>query len=473
MISQQKKIQHLLLRAGFICSPADIAALADKSVEDVAKKLWDDSKTTVPLQAGAEFSRLRDVKDMTPEEKKQYIGFMVIGGKLNLEWLKNMSNTQNVLTEKMTLFWHGHFACRSLFAPFAKFLNNQIRQNALGKFNDLLTSVSKAPAMLQFLNNEQNRKLSPNENFAREVMELFTMGRGNYTEDDIKNAARAFTGWRFGLDGEFKFAKFQHDEDSKTFLGQTGNFDGDDILNIILQSPATANFIVRKLYRYFVNETIDEDICNELAKHFQADYDIGRLMYTIFTSSWFYDEKNVGVRIKSPVELIVNLNRSIPITPADANGPLFVQKILGQVLFYPPNVAGWKGGKDWIDSSSLMFRLSLPGFVFNQDEMNVQAKEDPDEAERKMMSQEEQQDVPRERKPNGLAATADWTAYLDAFKDVKEDNLYNVICEYLIQTPEPKFKKETIMKYVNKDSKESYIKSLTIALMSTPEYQMC
>ncbi|HXB10473.1 MAG TPA: DUF1800 family protein, partial [Bacteroidia bacterium] len=292
-------------------------------------------------------------------------------------------------------------------------------------------------------------------------------------EDDIKNAARAFTGWRFDFKGEFKFAKFQHDEDSKTFLGQTGNYNGDDILNIILQNPATANFIVRKLYRYFVNETIDEDICNDLAKHFQADYDIGRLMYTIFTSTWFYDEKNVGSRIKSPVELIVNLNRTIPITPADANGPIFVQKILGQVLFYPPNVAGWKGGKDWIDSSSLMFRLSLPGFVFNQNDVNVQAKEDPDEAERKMMSREEQQDIPRERKPNKLLATADWTTYLDAFKDVKDENLYDIICEYLIQTPEPKFHKETIMKYVNKDSKESYIKSLTIALMSTPEYQMC
>jgi len=193
-----------------------------------------------------------------------------------------------------------------------------------------------------------------------------------------------------------------------------------------LQNPATAGFIVRKLYKYFVNETIDDDICNHLAKNFQNDYDIGRLVYNIFRSSWFYDEKNVGTRIKSPIELLVNLQRTIPIQTADPYAPLFVEKILGQVLFFPPNVAGWKGGKEWIDSSSLMFRVSLPGFIFNQADVNVQAKEDPDEIERKMMHE----DVPepqKERKPSKLDATPDWTAYINAFKDVKDENLYDVI----------------------------------------------
>jgi len=474
MVSQQKKIQHLLLRAGFICSPSDLKTLADKSIEDIAKKLWADSQTSTPLQSAGELPDLSAVKEMSAEEKKEYMQKMAKQGKdLSLEWLNNMCTTHSVLREKMTLFWHGHFACRSSIAQFDQSLNDLMRQNALGNFRDLLEAVSKSPAMLQFLNNEQNRKLRPNENFAREVMELFTMGRGNYTENDIKNAARAFTGWRFDKRGDFQFAEHQHDSDSKTFLEQTGNFNGDDILSIILQSPATSNFIVRKLYRYFVNEMLDEDICNNLAKQFQQDYDIGRLMYYIFTSSWFYDEKNIGTRIKSPVELIVNLNRAIPVTPANANAPLFVEKVLGQVLFNPPNVAGWKGGKDWIDSSSLMFRLSLPGFIFNQNDVNIQAKEDPDDAEHKMMTRQEQPENKQDRKPNKLDATVDWTTYISAFIDVKDEQMFDTICEYLIQTPEPQFKKDTLLRYVAKDTKESFIKSLTSALMSTPEYQMC
>jgi uncharacterized protein (DUF1800 family) len=474
MVSQQKKIQHLLLRAGFICPPGDIARLSAMSIKQLADKLWTDSNTPTPLESAPNESIAR-VKEMSQEERKEQIIKMFKAGKeLNLEWLKNMCTTNSVFREKMTFFWHGHFACHSPIAGFAQSLNNQIRQNALGKFNDLLTAVSKSPAMLQYLNNEQNKKLSPNENFAREVMELFTMGRGNYTEDDIKNAARAFTGWRFNLQGEFMFAKFQHDDDNKTFLGQTGNYNGDDVLNIILQNPATANYIVRKMYRYFVNENVDEDICNTLAKNFAADYDIGKLVYNIFISDWFYDEKNIGSKIKSPIELIVNLERAIPITPTNPDAPIFVQRVLGQTLFNPPNVAGWKGGKNWIDSSSLMFRLSLPGIIFRQDEVNIQAKEDPEDVERKMYQREDEQPQTQPQKKQGrLAATADWTEYIAAFKDVKDENLYDTICEYLIQVPQPDFKKETIMKYVKQDNKEEYIKTLTIALMSTPEYQMC
>jgi uncharacterized protein (DUF1800 family) len=479
MVSQQKKVQHLLLRAGFICTPSDILALSGMTIKQVADKLWSDSDASTSLQS-AQYEAMRRPKDMTQDERKAQMQKMLKEGKaLNLEWLKNMSNTQGVLREKMTFFWHGHFACRSPLAGFAQSLNNNIRENALGKFNDLLEVVSKSPAMLQYLNNEQNKKLSPNENFAREVMELFTIGRGNYSEEDIKNAARAFTGWRFDLSGKFMFAQRQHDTDDKTFLGNTGNYDGDDILGIILHQPATANFIVRKIYRFFVNDTVDEDICNDLAKSFLADYDISKLMYGIFTSDWFYDEKNIGNRIKSPIELMVNMQRAIPIRPNLPDAPLFVQRVLGQMLFNPPNVAGWKGGKNWIDSSSLMFRLSLPGLVFRQDELNIQAKEDPEEAEHRMMQKQQEEEPPQDSeaqpKPgqNRLMVTADWTKYLDAFKDVKTENLYDAISEYLIQVPQPNFKKETIMKYVKKDTREAYIKSLTIALMSVPEYQMC
>jgi uncharacterized protein (DUF1800 family) len=474
MVSNQKKIQHLYLRAGFILSPADIAAMAKMDIKEVVKKLFNDSQADTPLQSAKIMSTMPDLKDMTADEKKQYIQEQGREVKdLNMEWVNQMVSTNEVLREKMTLFWHGHFACRSQLSVFDQAMNNGIRQNALGKFSDMLAHISKSPAMLQFLNNQQNRKKSPNENFAREVMELFTMGRGNYTEDDIKNAARAFTGWRFNKQGEFEFHAEQHDDVSKLFLGKSGNYNGDDILNIILEQPATAKFIVKKLYRYFVNDEIDEEKCDFLASKFQTDYDLGKLMYSIFVSDWFYDEKNIGTRIKSPIELIVNLQRAIPLQLNNPQAPLYVEKVLGQVLFQPPNVAGWPGGKDWIDSSSLMFRVSLPGFIFNNTITDVKPKENPDDAERKMMAREEMQEPQIPKKQASLSVTPDWTTYINGFKDVNDENLYSAISEYLIQSPSPQFKEETISKYISKDTRESFIKSLTVSLMSVPEYQMC
>ena len=170
---------------------------------------------------------------------------------VNLNFLQEMVHGEDQLREKMAFFWHGHFATRVVNPKMSAQILNVIRQNALGNFKDLLFAVSKAPAMLSFLNNQQNKKGHPNENFAREVMELFTMGRGTYTEEDIREAARAYTGWAYNKDGEFVERKNVHDNGTKTFLGRTGNFSGDDVLHIILEQKATARFITAKLYRFF------------------------------------------------------------------------------------------------------------------------------------------------------------------------------------------------------------------------------
>jgi uncharacterized protein (DUF1800 family) len=184
-----------------------------------------------------------------------------------------------------------------------------IRQNALGSFRTLLHGVSKSAAMLKFLNAQQNRKDHPNENFAREVMELFTLGRGNYTENDIKEAARAFTGWSANLQGDFVFRRFQHDNGSKTVLGKTGNFTGEDVLDILLEKKGTAAYITQKIYRFFVNEAVDKEKADWLsARFYQSDYNIGQLMKDIFTSDWFYEAKNIGTRIKSPIERWQNMD---------------------------------------------------------------------------------------------------------------------------------------------------------------------
>jgi uncharacterized protein (DUF1800 family) len=392
---------------------------------------------------------------------------------LNITWLNQMVNSEQQLREKMSLFWHGHFASRNINILFQQQLLDIIRQNALGNFGDLLREVSKSASMINFLNNNQNKKGHPNENFAREVMELFTMGRGYYTENDIKEAARAFTGWGANISGEFAFRKFQHDDGQKTVLGKTGNFTGDDVLNILLEHKQTATYITRKIYRYFVNDVPDETHVTWLADRFyNSSYDIKELMKDIFTSDWFYDAKNIGCRIKSPVELIVGIRRALPMKLENEQAQLLLQRLLGQILFYPPNVAGWPGGKNWIDSSSLMFRLRIPQLIYDNDEVALTPKDDDDQ----MMGMKDMvgKGMGKMGKKGGqvISAAVDWETYLHQFEKVPREKLLSAISGILIQGASPVDEK-ILSKYVDSSSRENYIKSTTIQLMSTPEYQLC
>jgi uncharacterized protein (DUF1800 family) len=196
---------------------------------------------------------------------------------INAEWLSRMANPQeSALLERMCLFWHGHFACDIKSGGLAASYLNTIRKHALGRFGDLAKGIAREPAMIRYLNNQQNRKQSPNENFARELLELFTIGRGNYTEQDIKEAARAFTGWSSNFDGTFRFRRFAHDYGSKTFMNRTGKWDGDDIIDIILEQRATAEFLAAKMYRYFVNPGDDPQHIAQIANHlYDSGYHIG------------------------------------------------------------------------------------------------------------------------------------------------------------------------------------------------------
>ena len=345
--------------------------------------------------------------------------------------------------------------------------------NALGNFGGLLKAVSKCPSMLQFLNNQQNKKDSPNENFAREVMELFTMGRGNYTETDVKEAARAFTGWGFNLKGEFVFRKFVHDTGQKTFLGKTGNFDGDDILNILLEQRTTARFIVEKVYKFFVNENSDKEKLDYLSLRFyESNYNIQDLMETIFTSEWFYAEKNIGNRIKSPIELLAGMRRYLPMTMDNDASQLVLQKVLGQILFYPPNVAGWAGGRSWIDSSTLMIRLQLPQIVAAKDTLTLSPKVDDDVA-MGMQGEEMQKRINKAQAidKRGASSVIDWKLLELNFMKVPREQLAQEITDSLWQTG-GKVNISLLGKYVDASSKENYIRSAVINIMSTPEYQL-
>lgn len=354
-------LQHLAWRTGFGPRWQDLVSLKTVSPKAAWKKIRESCEGTPAfidvmdenfkaLVIDRSYTSLSETdKKTVREQNRNNIK------QLNLMWLQQMVESPRQLNEKMALFWHGHFACRSQSSLHQQQLLDIIRTNALGNFGTLLKAVSKSAAMLNFLNNNQNRKGSPNENFAREVMELFTLGRGHYTETDIKEAARAFTGWGNKADGEFVFRKPVHDAGMKTIFGKTGNFEGDHVLELLLSNKQTAFFITRKIYRFLVNEMIEEDILEELATvFFESNYELLPLLDRIFTSKWFYESSNIGRLIKSPIELLAGMQRAIPLELKNPDSQLLVQRILGQVLFYPPNVAGWPGGQNWIDSSSLL-----------------------------------------------------------------------------------------------------------------------
>ena len=425
------------------------------------------------LFMGMEEIGRQQVKERTEEDRKKIQQKQREGVRsLNLNWLNLFVNTDAQLREKMAFFWHGHFACRNLNVFFQQGLLNVIRRNALGSFRELLHEVSKTAAMLIFLNNQQNKKDHPNENFAREVMELFTLGRGNYSENDIKEAARAFTGWSATIKGEFIFRRGQHDYGNKTVLGKKGNFDGDDVLDILLDQKQTAQYISQKIYKFFVNNNVDAEKVDWLADRFyKSNYDISKLMEDIFTGDWFYDEKNIGTKIKSPVELIAGMQRMLPMQVDNEFAFLFLQRALGQILFYPPNVAGWPGGKTWIDSSSLLLRMRIPQLINDADELNIKTKDDDDQ----MMGRktdDETEKIKGFAKRSIIKASIDWKEYMKYFEKIQKEQLIDSISKNLLQTKN-NVSDELIKLYSDAGSKENFIKSATLQVMSTPEYQLC
>lgn len=449
--------KHLLWRAGFGAGINQFEDLKNKDSKTLIKELFKEENFSEVNYNTPDVETIDYMSDKSPAEKKKEIQRINRdqNNELNLNFLNKMINSNEQMREKMAFFWHGHFASRVQNPKFNRQLLNIIRKNSLGNFKDLLFEVSQSAAMLNFLNNQQNKKDHPNENFAREVMELFTMGRGNYTEKDIREGARAFTGWGYDKEGNFAERKKLHDEDTKTFLGKTGNFTGTDALNIILEQKATAKFITTKIYKFFVNENVDESIVNKLSDSFYtSNYDIKKLMTDTFSSAWFYDKKNIGNRIKSPIELMVGMMRTLPMNIQNPENLIVYQKLLGQMLLYPPNVSGWPNGKSWIDSSTLMLRLQIPQIWSGLRPLEYSPRED-DDVDMGMKSRETALNKSF-KNPN---ITIDWARVEKAF------NKKN--CEdYLIQNS------NTLSMDSVKSFSDNTVKMNIINLMSTPEYQL-
>ncbi|MGH8667135.1 MAG: DUF1800 domain-containing protein, partial [Burkholderiales bacterium] len=280
--------------------------------------------------------------------------------------------------EKVTLFWHGHFATSAAKVDKARLMldqNQMLRQHALRPFGPLVGGIAKDPAMLLWLDSATNKKFKPNENFAREVMELFTLGEGNYSEQDVKEAARAFTGWGIdGESGEFRFRSGLHDDGVKSVLGRSGAVDGDEVLDILLAQPQTAETIVRKLWREFVSPDPDPDEIRRVADVFRrTGYDIRAAMRTLLTSEAFFAEANRATLVKSPVELLVGTLRQFRFDVGDVYPFVVISRQLGQDLMAPPNVKGWPGGDAWINAGTLLARKQIMARLFRNGERSTSA----------------------------------------------------------------------------------------------------
>jgi len=459
----QREYIHLNWRAGFGAMPTLIADSKKLSKKDCVNELFDTSRKIEPIQI--DLSDFGDYFDIPYNKLKKNLGEVDSRKlrqksqkkvrELNFIWLNKMASSEQVLREKMTLFWANIFVCKDTHILHTLKFNNALRRYALGNYVDFVKAISRSASMLKYLNNNRNFKKKPNENFARELMELFTLGIGNYAEYDVKEAARAFTGWSFKPNGEYVLKVSKHDTDSKIFLGEKGNFGGDDIIDIITKQRACAEFICTKVYRYFVNPIEDKDHIKELTDVFHKDYNIEQLMRYLFMTDWFYEKSNIGVKIKSPVELMVGMQKVIPSVFKKQNQVTYLQKMMGQTLLYPVNVAGWKGDRYWIDSNSLVFRLKLPALVFNNAKISLMSKGEFEDTFN---------DFYKEKKQRFSVDEND-----HAYFETHYSNLsFNELSDALVV---PRIDADTIKMLKAYQSQNSF--QYCIQLMSIPEYQLC
>jgi uncharacterized protein (DUF1800 family) len=390
--TEQQKIAHLLRRFGFGASEAEVTYYGQNGLHGAIDKLLnyeavDEGFTLDPMAlAVAKNNKLKI------EAVQEW-------------WFMRMLATRRPLQEKMTLFWHDHFATSSekVTSPYMMLAQNQIlREGATGKFHDLLMGVSKDPAMLLWLDNQYNVSGHPNENFAREVMELFTLGIGHYTERDIQEGARAFTGWGFGVKGRRqppanakKPAKNQvfidnaanHDTGTKEFLGNKGNFDGDDVIGILCSQPRTAQYLTWKLWEWFAYPNPDDELVQRLADpFFRQGLNIKVLLRSIMESPEFYSEKAYRAIYKNPVDFAVttlrqlgygaqplsNDNYQIDLKPATALR--ISTKGMGMDLMYPPDVSGWASGPAWVSTATVVERIKWAQIIFDQAEVGLKKR---------------------------------------------------------------------------------------------------
>ncbi len=375
---------HLLNRAGFGGTPAEIEHLVKLGPEKAVDHLVDYEKipddTAAPDWAKPDPTRVDrylKLRDATPEMRQKMVREEQQNQRqhmvdLKYWWLQRMAKGPRPFQEKMTLFWHGHFATsvEKVRDAYLMWLQNDLfRQQGTGNWLKLLTAVAKDPAMLIWLDQGQSRKDHPNENFAREVMELFTLGEGHYTEKDVTEAARAMTGWTYDRrDQEFIDRPRIHDMGTKTVLGKTGDFNGDDVLALIVEQPQAARYITAKLWTFYAGQSPSDELVTALSEEFRKNgNEFKPLMKTMLRSQEFYTDSVVRNQVKSPVQWLVG---SVRVLERDLPLPFVcfaLTRNLGQDLFAPPNVKGWDGGLSWITTNNLLARYNESALLVEGD----------------------------------------------------------------------------------------------------------
>ncbi len=368
----ERDAEHLFNRAGFGARPNEISyALRMPREQFVDQLLAGFAPAGDPFFLDApERPQRRDFKGDEEQYRKLNDAYRAKERELMIAftgwWFDQMLEARDPLREKMVLFWHGHFtsSVRVVKSSAAMITQNELfRRHALGNFRDLVAGIVRDPAMLAYLDNNQNRKGNPNENLARELMELFTLGVGNYTEDDIKEAARALTGWQTREGEGAFFVQRQHDNGVKTILGRTGRFDADDLVDILLDQPACPRWIAARLLLYFEGREPSERRLAEYAAFLKAQkYELAPFLRKLFLDAQFYSDEIVAERIAGPVEFLVGATRRLGITIQPQVLWLGAGQ-LGQRLFEPPNVKGWEGGEAWVTTSTLLARGNMAGML--------------------------------------------------------------------------------------------------------------
>lgn len=365
--------RQLLVRTSFSVLPADIETYAALSRAEAVERLISQVRTeplTRPPEALDHWTPRSLFRGWSEEERRAWLRHTIQQGQeLRVWWFEEMLVTPSPFAERMTLFWHNHFVSSLQKVRPTRLMYRQnllLRKHALGNFRELLHAIARDPAMIVYLDNASNRKGQPNENFARELMELFTLGEGRYGEQDVKEAARAFTGWGIdGETGEFLFRPAQHDYGMKTILGRSDDFDGGEVLDLLLERSETAETLVRKLWREFVSPTPDEREVVRIASDFRrSGYDIRVPVRALLVSDAMYAASNRASLVKSPVDLLVGTLRQFRFEVGDAYPFVVMSRQLGQDLMAPPNVKGWSGGEQWINAGTLLTRRQIVERLF-------------------------------------------------------------------------------------------------------------
>lgn len=349
--TEAARVSHLLRRASFGASKEELARFRSMGLQATIDHLVEfDNVDDGELEA-------RLASQETNIERQAHV---------QLWWLQRMAYSKRPLQEKMTLFWHGILTSsfNKTGASPAMFEQNELfRRMGMGRYDEMLKAISRDAAMLIYLDSRTNRKAAPNENYSRELMELFTLGIGQYTEDDVREAARSFTGWQIKGKTEFLFNERQHDFGEKTFLGETGAWDGDDVVDIIMQQPAAHEYIVRRLWEFFAYADPEPTVVARLAKVFSENQTAIRpVMRAMFESDEFYSPRAFQSLIKGPAELVVSMVRTLDVATTFAPVRRRIEG-MGQELLDPPDVSGWDGGITWINSSALLERVNLANAI--------------------------------------------------------------------------------------------------------------